>query len=91
MINENKDNIQFIDIYKILFGMNFYILYINENYDLKFILTKKQLNNINSDYPEYGYQDFDYLFKIIGNEDILMNQNNNKYLPFVSCLQINKY
>ena len=91
MINENKDNIQFIDIYKILFGMNFYILYINENYDLKFILTKKKLNNINSDYPEYGYQDFDYLFKVIGNEDILMNQNNNKYLSFVSCLQINKY
>ena len=47
------------------------------------------MNNINSEYPEYGYQEFDYLFKVIGNEDILMNQNDNKYLPFVSCLQIN--
>ena len=71
--------------------MNFYVPYINENYDLKFIPTKKHLNYINSAHPEYGYQDFDYLFKIIGNEDILMNQNNNKYLPFVSCFQINKY
>ena len=89
LINENKEQIQIIEIYKILFGMNFYIPYIDENYDLKFIPTKKQLNNINSEYPEYGYQEFDYLFKVIGNEDILMNQNNNNYLPFVSCLQIN--
>ena len=89
LINENSDQIQMIEIYKILFGMNFYIPYIDENFDLKFIPTKKQLNNINSEYPEYGYQEFDYLFKVIGNEDILMNQNDNKYLPFVSCLQIN--
>ena len=89
LINENSDQIQMIEIYKILFGMNFYIPYIDENYDLKFIPTKKQLNNINSEYPEYGYQEFDYLFKVIGNEDILMNQNDNKYFPFVSCLQIN--
>ena len=91
LINENSDQIQMIEIYKILFGMNFYIPYIDENFDLKFIPIKKQLNNINSEYPEYGYQEFDYLFKVIGNEDILMNQTNNKYLPFVSCLQINKY
>ena len=89
LINENSDQIQMIEIYKILFGMNFYIPYIDENFDLKFIPIKKQLNNINSEYPEYGYQEFDYLFKVIGNEDILMNQNDNKYLPFVSCLQIN--
>ena len=89
LINENSDQIQMIEIYKILFGMNFYIPYIDENFDLKFIPTKKQLNNIDSEYPEYGYQEFDYLFKVIGNEDILMNQNDNKYLPFVSCLQIN--
>ena len=47
------------------------------------------MNNINSEYPEYDYQKFDYLFKVIGNEDILINQNDNKYLPFISCLQIN--
>ena len=78
-----------IEIYKILFGMNFFIPYIDENYNLKFIPAKKPLNNINSEFPEYGYQEFDCLFKVIGNEDILMNQNDNKYLPFVSCLQIN--
>ena len=89
LINENKDKIQMIEIYKILFGMNFFIPYIDENYNLKFIPTKKPLNNINSEFPEYGYQEFDCLFKVIGNEDILMNQNDNKYLPFVSCLQIN--
>ena len=88
LIKENGEKIELIEIYKILLGMNFYIPFIDEDYNLKFIPTIKKLNNINPEYPEYGYQEFDCIFKVLGNEDILMNQNNNNYLPFVKCFQI---
>ena len=87
LINENQDKIQLIEIFKILFGLNFVIPYVDENYTLKFKSVTKKLNNANSNYQEYGYQEFDCLFKVIGNEDILMNSDNNN-LPFIKSLQI---
>lgn len=88
LIKENEDKIQLIEIYKILLGMNFYVPLIDEHNNLKFIATTKQLNNINPEFPEYGYQEFDCIFRILDNEDIMMNDSNNNYLPFVKCYEI---
>ena len=90
LINENIGQIEFIEMYKILFGLNFFIPYVDENYSLKFIPISKTLNNLNMNQQEYGYQEFDCMFKVLGAEDIPMNQENagNKGLPFVKSLEI---
>ena len=90
LINENSGQIEFIEMYKILFGLNFFIPYVDENYSLKFIPASKILNNANMNQQEYGYQEFDCMFKVLGADDIPMNQENagNKGLPFVKSLEI---
>ena len=57
LINENSGQIEFIEMYKILFGLNFFIPYVDENYSLKFIPASKILNNANMNQQEYGYQE----------------------------------
>ena len=90
LINENIFQIEFIEMYKILFGLNFFIPYVDENYSLKFIPASKILNNANKNQQEYGYQEFDCIFKVLGADDIPMNQENsgNRGLPFVKSLEI---
>ena len=91
LINNNPNKIQLIEPYKLLFGLNFFLPYIDENYVLKFIPIIKKLNNNNiKNNKEYGFQEFDCMFKVLGNEDIPMNQKTlgNSALPFVKCLEI---
>ena len=87
LIHEKKDKIQIIELYKILFALNFYIPYVDENYNLKFIPVTK---NILSEDKEYGYYEFDYLFKVCSTHDIPLNEKNDKKtgLPFVKSHQI---
>ena len=83
--------IKLIEMYKILFGLNFFIPCVDENFSLKFIpVTKALYNKNNNNNQEYGYQEFDCLFKVLGNEDIPMNHVNvcSKGLPFVKNIQI---
>ena len=87
LILEKKDKIQIIELYKILFALNFYIPYVDKNYNLKFIpVTKKILGES----KEYGYNEFDYLFKVCSTHDIPLNEKNDKKtgLPFVKSHQI---
>ena len=91
LINDNLAQIKLIEMYKILFGLNFFIPCVDENFSLKFIpVTKALYNKNNNNNQEYGYQEFDCLFKVLGNEDIPMNHVNacSKGLPFVKNIQI---
>ena len=52
---------ELIELYKILFGLNYFIPYIDENYALKFIpITIKSFEHSEQ---EYGYQEFDWSLK----------------------------
>ena len=89
LIEENIYNIELIELYKILFSVNFFIPFIDENYCLKFLPIAK-----NFDFPnieEYGYQEFDFMFKVNSEEDIPLNskKNANGQLPFVKSNEIN--
>jgi len=87
LIRKKKDKIQIIELYKILFALNFFIPYVDENYNLKFIPVTK---NILGESKEYGYYEFDYLFKVCSNHDIPLNKKNDnkRGLPFVKSHQI---
>ena len=87
LINENIYQIEFIEMFKILFSLNFFIPFVDENYSLKFIPVAKLLS---ANQNEYGFQEFDYMFKVIGADDIKMNQENNgvQGLPFVKSCEI---
>ena len=89
IINENKGNIELIELYRILFGLNYFIPYIDENYSLRFIPVTKKMFEQNSE-QEYGYHEFDCMFKVLGNNDIPMNQinNANNGLPFAKSFQL---
>ena len=90
LINENIDEIEFIEMFKILFSLNFFIPYIDNNGSLEFYPITKQLNQKDNNNLEYGFQEFDYFFKVSNNKNIIpMNQNNDaNQLPFVKNIQI---
>ena len=89
LVNENIEKIEFIEMFKILFSLNFFIPYLDNNGLLGFYPITKQLNNQNNNNLEYGFQEFDYLFKVSKNKNIYMNENNGiAQLPFVKNIQI---
>ena len=89
VIDDNPQEITIIEMFKILFGLNFVIPYVDENGSLTFIPVSKNLNNSSDNYKEYGYQEFDMMFKISNNNDIpLNNKNGSQFLPFVKSTQI---
>ena len=89
LIVENEDKIEIIELYKILFSLNFYIPYVDENYSLKFIHVVKNLNILGED-KKYGYHEFDFLFKVCSDHDIPINEKtgDKALLPFIKCNQI---
>ena len=88
LIEENIYNIKFIELFKILFSVNFFIPYIDENYSLKFLPLSKQMDYTNI--SEYGYQEFDFMFKVNSEEDIPLNLKKieHRELPFVKSMEI---
>ena len=88
LIEENIYNIKFIELFKILFSVNFFIPYIDENYSLKFLPISKQFDYTNTN--EYGYQEFDYMFRVNSEEDIPLNSKKISHgeLPFVKSMEI---
>ena len=90
LISENPEKIKLIEMFKILLGLNFFIPYVNENYCLKFKPLKKNMKNINLNNPEYGYQEYDFMFKVLSNQDISMNKKeaNKRGLPFFKNMKI---
>ena len=91
IISNNEDKIKPIEIYKIFFSLNYYIPYVDENFSLKFIPVTKKLKNLNTNNPDYGYQEFDYLFYVSSKKDISMNEieTNEIGLPFIQNMKIN--
>ena len=88
-INENKNIIKINEMCKILLGLNYFIPYIDKNNSLGFYPITKELNYSNNDnYQEYGYQEYDYLFQVSGNDDIILNQNEQEKFPFIKSIQI---
>ena len=88
-INENKNIIKINEMCKILLGLNYFIPYIDKNNSLGFYPITKELNYSNNDnYKEYGYQEYDYLFQVSGNDDIILNQNEQEKFPFIKSIQI---
>ena len=89
LIEDNITQIKTIELYKILFSLNFFIPYIDEDYSLKFKPINRKMNNSSNNYFEYGFQEFDCLFKVLSNKDLSINKKNDiKSLPFVKNLQI---
>ena len=76
-LNDNFGQIKLIEKYKILSGLNFFIPCVDENFSLKFIHVTKSINiKSHNNNQEYGYEEFDCLFRVLGNEDIPMNHVN---------------
>lgn len=89
IIDDNIQEISIVEIFKILFGLNFFIPYVDSKGSLVFIPVAKKLNYSNDNYEEYGYQEFDMMFKVSNNKDIpLNNKDSSKFLPFVKSTQI---
>ena len=89
IIDDNIPEISIVEIFKILFGLNFFIPYVDSEGSLVFIPVAKKLNYSNDNYEEYGYQEFDMMFKVSNNKDIpLNNKDSSKFLPFVKSTQI---
>ena len=89
VIDDKFPEINLIEIFKILFGLNFFIPYVDCNGSLLFIPVTKKLNYSKDNYEEYGYQEFDMMFKVSNNNDIPLNNNyGSKFLPFVKSTQI---
>ena len=90
LINDNIDKIELLEMYKILFSLNFFIPYVDENYCLKFKPVTKNIKKSNSENIDYGYQEFDYLFRVVSNNDIPMNKidKNCEGFPFVKNMKI---
>ena len=88
LIEDNIYNIEFIELYKILFSVNYFIPHVDKDYSLKFLPLAKQFNF--SDIEEYGYQEFDLMFKVNSENNIYLNQikNENVELPFVKSNEI---
>ena len=88
LIEDNTYNIEFIELYKILFSVNYFIPYVDKDYSLKFLPLAKQFNI--SDIEEYGYQEFELMFKVNSENNIYLNQikNENVELPFVKSNEI---
>ena len=88
-INENKNIIKINEMCKILLGLNYFIPCVDKNNSLGFYPITKELNYSNNDnYQEYGYQEYDYLFQVSGNDDIILNQNEQEKFPFIKSIQI---
>lgn len=87
LIEDNIYNIEFIELYKILFSVNYFIPYVEKD-SLKFLPLAKHFNF--SDIEEYGYQEFDLMFKLNSANNIYLNQikNGNVELPFVKSYEI---
>ena len=90
LINDNIDKIELLEMYKILFSLNFFIPYVDEDYCLKFKPVTKNIKKSNSENIDYGYQEFDCLFRVVSNNDIPMNKidKNCEGLPFVKNMKI---
>ncbi len=93
VIEENICQIEMIEMFKILFSLNFFIPYIDENDSLAFYPIAKQLSgtnyNNNNNINQYGYQEIDYMFKVSSNTNIPLNNNEAKQdLPFIKSIQI---
>ena len=88
LIEDNIYNIEFIELYKILFSVNYFIPYVAKDYSLKFLPLSNQFNFANTE--EYGYQEFDLMFKVNSGENIYLNQikNGNVELPFIKSNEI---
>ena len=88
LIEDNIYNIEFIELYKILFRVNYFIPYVAKDYFLKFLLLANQFNFANT--KEYGYQEFDLMFKVNSGENIYLNQikNGNVELPIIKNNEI---
>ena len=88
-IDENLNVIKINELFKILFGLNYFIPFIDKNNSLGFYPIAKQLNySKNDNNKEYGYQEYDYLFQVSGNNDIIMNNNEQEKFPFIKSIQI---
>ena len=88
-IDENLNTIKINELFKILFGLNYFIPFIDKNNSLGFYPIAKQLNySKNDNNKEYGYQEYDYLFQVSGNNDIIMNSNEQEKFPFIKSIQI---
>ena len=88
-IDENLNVIKINELFKILFGLNYFIPFIDKNNSLGFYPIAKQLNySKNDNNKEYGYQEYDYLFQVSGNNDIIMNKNEQEKFPFIKSIQI---
>ena len=88
LIEDNIYNIEFIELYKILFSVNYFIPYVAKDYSLKFLPLSNQFNFANTE--EYGYQEFDLMFKVNSGENIYLNQikNGNVELPIIKSNEI---
>ena len=88
LIEDNIYNIEFIELYKILFSVNYFIPYVSKDYSLKFLPLSNQFNFANTE--EYGYQEFDLMFKVNSGENIYLNQkkNGNVELPIIKSNEI---
>ena len=88
LIEDNTYNIEFIELYKILFSVNYFIPYVSKDYSLKFLPLSNQFNFANTE--EYGYQEFDLMFKVNSGENIYLNQikNGNVELPIIKSNEI---
>ena len=88
LIEDNTYNIEFIELYKILFSVNYFIPYVAKDYSLKFLPLSNQFNFANAE--EYGYQEFDHMFKVNSGENIYLNQikNGNVELPIIKSNEI---
>ena len=79
LIEDNITEIKTIELYKILFSLNFFIPYIDEDYSLKFKPINRKMNNSSNNYFEYGFQEFDCLFKVLSNKDLSINKKIKLY------------
>ena len=66
---------------KILFSINYFIPYVDNDYSLKFLPLAKEFNFSNIE--EYGYQEFDLMFKVNSETNIYLNE-----FPFVKSNEI---
>lgn len=89
LIEDNIDQIRPIELYKILFSLNYFIPCIDKDYTLKFKPVSRKMNNSTNNFLEYGFQEFDCLFKVLSSKDLSINNKKNIIsLPFVKNFQV---